>query len=216
MARPESSAQDRQRMRERMIDAARRLYLDRGAEALSLRTLADALGISHTLPYRYFGNKQALLAQLRRDAVERFHAWVLERDPAGADPLTRLRALFDAYLGFARRHPPEYRLIFASDQPPPDRYPELLAARERMFDFAMDVVQDCIDAGLVQGDAREIAHAYWISLHGLMTLHVAHQLVHGCRFEQLAPALLERLLGPLGTSNAGRSRTRKAAKEQRR
>jgi AcrR family transcriptional regulator len=181
-----------------MAAAARQVYLDQGAEALSLRTLADALGISHTLPYRYFRNKEALLAHLRCDAVGRFHAWVVERDPGPeADPLPRLRSLFDAYIGYARRHPAEYRLIFASEQPPPDRYPALLAARRGMFDFAMAVVQQCIDAGLTQGDAREIAHAYWVTLHGLMTLHVANQLVHGLRFEQLAPALLERLLGPM-------------------
>lgn len=195
MARPELSLQYRDDMRRRMAAAALRIVLEQGGEALSLRSLAEAVGISHTLPYRYFRNKDALMAQLRCDAVECFEARVHAADAGLEAPLPRLEALFRAYIEFARRHPGEYRLIFSSEQPPPDRHPALLAARRRMFDHAEGIVQACIDAGLMQGQAREIAHTYWIALHGLMTLHVAHQLVHGYTLETLAPALLKRLLG---------------------
>lgn len=215
MARPELSPEQREQQRQRMTDAALRLVLEQGAEALSLRTLADALGISHTLPYRYFRNKEALLADVRGEAVGRFEAFVRRSDTAGADPLSRLETLFGAYIEFARRYPDEYRLIFAADQPPPDRYPALLEARRRVFDHAAGVVQACIDARLIQGEAREVAHAYWIALHGLMMLHVANQLVHGHALETLAPALLKRLLGTVNLP-AGKAGKPKAVPRTRR
>ena len=41
-------------MRCQLVDAGLALYRSAGLEAVSLRRLADAVGISHTLPYRYF------------------------------------------------------------------------------------------------------------------------------------------------------------------
>jgi hypothetical protein len=111
------------------------------------------------------------------------------------------------------RYPSRYRLIFATDQPPPDRYPQLLAARQRLFDHVMGAVRGCIEAGLVQGDARVVTHTFWITMHGLLTLHVANQLVHGCNLQQLAGSLLDNLFGPApATRRASRARPRAVSK----
>jgi len=120
--------------------------------------------------------------------------------------------VFDAYIEYVRTYPSEYLLILAPEQPPPDRYPELLAARQSLFDHAMGAVQACIDAGHIKGDARPIAHSFWVGLHGLMTLYVAGQLVHGCTLDELAPLLLNLLLGAVApqhvaTTPAGSRRT---------
>jgi hypothetical protein len=86
-------------------------------------------------------------------------------------------------------------LIFATPQPPPQRYPELLAARISLFEHSVALVQECITAGLIQGNARELAHAVWAALHGLLTLHVANQLVHGYTLQQLVAPTIHRILG---------------------
>lgn len=182
-------------MRRRLADAALAIYRDQGRDAVSFRALADVVGISHTLIYRYFEDKEELFAQVRAAAVGRFESFVRTRERANESPLERVRTVFDAYVEFARRNPSEYLLIFSTEQPSPDAYPDLLAARRSMFDHAMEAVQACIDAGRIQGDARHVAHALWSALHGLMTLHVAGQLVHGCDLDELAPGLLDLLLG---------------------
>lgn len=183
-------------MRSRLAVAARDLYLDEGESAVTFRRLAERMGLSHTLPYRYFADKDALLAQARTECIAHFEAFIRSRDPIRSGPLTRVHAIGAAYVDYVTRYPSHYRLIFATDQPPPDRYPALLAARQRLFDHVMGAVQGCIDAGLVKGDARVMTHAVWITMHGLLTLHVANQLVHGCNLQQLARALLENLFGP--------------------
>ena len=193
MARPSLTDDARSDMRQRLADAALDLHLSQGADAVSFRALAEALGISHTLIYRYFENKDALFAQVRRDAVRRFEAFVRARERSGETPMQRLRTVFSAYIEYVRSHPKEYLLILAPEQPAPDRYPELLAARQSLFDHAKDAVQACIDDGQIQGDALRISHAFWLGLHGLMTLYVANQLVHGCTLDELAPSLLNLL-----------------------
>jgi AcrR family transcriptional regulator len=182
-------------MRSRLCEQALAMFRESGIEAVTFRALADAMGVSHTLPYRYFENKDALLASVRVLCFEQFERHVREREAREASALNRVLAVVDAYVSFVFEHRIEYELIFATPQPPPQRYPELLAARISLFEHSVALVQECITAGLIQGNARELAHAVWAALHGLLTLHVANQLVHGCTLQQLVAPTIQRILG---------------------
>lgn len=195
MPREQLTPEELEAMRGDMSAAALRIYLKEGLEVVTFRALAESLDISHTLPYRYFVNKDALLARMRTDTVRQFERFVLAREDVSAPPLSRVFAVAEAYVDFVRKHPDEYLLIFTMHQPPPDQYPSLLAARQSLFEHAVDVIRECIAAGHLKGEAREIAHEVWVGLHGLLTLHVANQLVHGRNLEQLVRPLLNRILG---------------------
>lgn len=181
--------------RMRLCDGALALFRDHGIDAVTFRGLADTLGVSHTLPYRYFENKDALLAAVRVMCFAEFERFVRERESAATSELARVLAVVDAYVDFVFQHPVEYTLIFVTAQPPPQRYPELLAARRSLFEHSVELVRRCVQMGVVQGDPREITHAVWASVHGLLTLHVANQLVHGCRVEELVRPTVFRILG---------------------
>jgi hypothetical protein len=68
-------------------------------------------------------------------------------------------------------------------------------------------MQRYIETGLLEGDARLLAHELWVSLHGLMTLHVANQLVHGYRCEELIGPMLDRILRPVGATSPKRTKS---------
>ncbi len=182
-------------MRVRLCEGALALFRDHGTDAVTFRGLADALGVSHTLPYRYFENKDALLAAVRVMCFAEFERFVRERESAATSELACVLAVVDAYVDFVFEHPVEYTLIFVTAQPPPQRYPELLAARRSLFEHSVELVRRCVQMGVVQGDPCEITHAVWASVHGLLTLHVANQLVHGCRVEELVRPTVFRILG---------------------
>jgi AcrR family transcriptional regulator len=207
MARSALSAAEVDTMRSRLCDASLAIFRERGLEAVTFRTLADALGVSHTLPYRYFENKEALLANVRVLCFERFEEFVRGREALAQGTLDRVFAVLDAYRDFVLDHPVEYSLIFATAQPPPQRYPELLAARRRLFEHCVELVQKCIDDEILAGDAREITHAVWAALHGLLTLHVANQLVHGRTLEQLIRPMILQVLGLAATLAPRRKKT---------
>lgn len=194
MARPQLTADEVDSMRKRLTAHALDLYLQEGLEAVSFRRLAEAAGTSHTLPYRYFDSKEAVLVAVRIECTERFERFVRSREKKSAAPLLRIRQIAAAYVAYVEAHPGEYQMIFTMDQPSPGRYPELLAARHGLFDHAVEVIQDAIDRGHLQGDARVLAHLFWASLHGLITLHVGGQLVHGRSLDQLVRPLVERML----------------------
>jgi AcrR family transcriptional regulator len=195
MARHSLSSIEVESTRKRLCEAALSMVREGGIDAVTFRGLADAVGVSHTLPYRYFENKDALLASVRVMCFEQFEGFVRAREATTTGDLDRVLAVMDAYVEFVMQHPVEYTLIFVTPQPPPQRYPELLAARRRLFEHCVQLVQQCIDEGSVQGDARRITHAVWGGVHGLLTLHVANQLVHGCRIEELVRPTIFRILG---------------------
>jgi AcrR family transcriptional regulator len=195
MARNSLSRAEVDTMRNRLCDASLTLFREGGLEAVTFRALADAVGVSHTQPYRYFENKEDLLANVRVRCFERFEDFVRRREAGVAGTLARVFAVLDGFRDFVLVHPVEYSLIFATAQPPPQRYPQLLAARRRLFEHSVGLVQSCIDEHVLVGDARDITHAVWASLHGLLTLHVANQLVHGRTLEQLIRPMILRALG---------------------
>ncbi len=182
-------------MRRRLCDASLAIFRKGGLEAVTFRALADAVGVSHTLPYRYFENKEDLLANVRVLCFEKFEQFVRRRESGAAGGLVRVFAVLDAYRDFVLEDPVEYSLIFATAQPPPQRYPALLAARRRLFEHCVELVQRCIDEQILAGDAREMTHAVWAALHGLLTLHVANQLVHGRTLDQLIRPMIRQVLG---------------------
>jgi AcrR family transcriptional regulator len=195
MAKAQLTVDERETMRQRLSDAATAIYREQGLEAVSFRRLAESVQLSHTLPYLYFDNKDALLARMRKDGVDRFGAYLRGREQAGEPPQQRLQSLIVGSLDFVREHPTDYQLIFSTQQPPPDRYPELLAARRELFDHIVEVVGACVAAGLLEGEPRQLTHGFWAALHGLMSLHVANQLVHGYTMDQLVWPLVRQIFG---------------------
>ena len=216
MARAQLSPETVTAMRQKLLALALDIYRTEGLEAISFRRLADAAGISHTLPYRYFESKEALLVALRVLCMQRFEEHVRAREAVNAPLPLRIRSVGDAYVDFVSQYPAEYQLIFSTHQPSPDQYPELLAGRRSLFDHAIEVVQAGIDDGLLQGDARALTHLFWLSLHGLMSLHVGGQLVHGCSLNDLIEPLVARIIGSEAAHKPMRLPTRAAINQQQR
>ncbi|MGH3034600.1 MAG: TetR/AcrR family transcriptional regulator [Gaiellaceae bacterium] len=139
-----------------IVAAARELLEQEGSEGLSMRRIADRLGIRAPSLYKHLPDKQALEAALisvgLEEAAELFEAAV-----AGAgDPLAALAA---AYRDFAIRHPHLYRLM--TDRPLP---------RERLTPgVEARAAQPVAEA--VGGD-QDVARAVWAFAHGMVILEL--------------------------------------------
>ena len=109
--------------RERLVDAAERLFAQHGLEAVTMRQLAAELGVSPMTPYRYFADKDDILTAVRTRAFNR-HAEALELAfEGGANTIERANAVGRAYLDFALSHPEAYKLMFDIAQPNEAAYP---------------------------------------------------------------------------------------------
>jgi AcrR family transcriptional regulator len=164
---------DRADFRDRLCDAAERMFAEHGPEAVTIRQLAQAIGVSPMTPYGYFKDKDAILAAVRARAFDR-HADALEKAFAAAppDPEARSAAVGEAYVRFALSHPEAYKLMFDTKQPSFDDYPDLVRAGERsratmtLHLTDLELKRDAAKAGLL----------YWSALHGPLMLHFSGML----------------------------------------
>lgn len=162
--------------RERLCEAAERLFAEHGPDGVTMRQLASELGVSPMTPYRYFKDKDAILAAVRANGFNRF-ADALEAAYDGeSDPVQRSRVVGDAYVAFALGEPAAYKLMFDLMQPHEADYPELVAAEARALATQTRHVQGMVDAGVLHGDVKMLAHMFWSILHGTLVLQLAGKL----------------------------------------
>lgn len=170
--------------RVRICRIAERQFADRGLEGASLRSIAAEMGWTAASLYRYFANKDALLAATRAAALERFSDRIEAACAAAKDLWDRSRAIGQAYVDFALDEPHAYQLIFAFEQAN-DPSPALAEAQIRSNRTVTDYIRDMVDAGLLEGDPDVLGRVFWISLHGLIALKMAGRIEYPGEFETL-------------------------------
>ncbi|WP_293485713.1 TetR/AcrR family transcriptional regulator [Phenylobacterium sp.] len=165
--------------RDRLCGVAERLFAERGPDAVTMRQLASELGVSPMTPYRYFQDKDDILAAVRTNAFNRF-AEALETARDGAKGArAKGAAVGEAYVNFAFANPHTYKLMFDLNQPLEGDYPELVEAGRRAHANMTAWVEDLIAAGEMAGDAEEIGAMFWAATHGVIVLEMAGKLPAG-------------------------------------
>lgn len=162
---------DIEAFRDRLCDVAEGLFVSHGPEGVTMRQLAKALGVSSMTPYRYFADKDAILAAVRTRAFLRFcdsMELAMATENAGASPPG------EAYLAFARANPSAYRMMFDVYQPTYETYPALVAAMTRArATMAQTLRWRQPGAMSMGGDPNLVAHMFWSALHGAVMLELA-------------------------------------------
>ncbi|WP_342629440.1 TetR/AcrR family transcriptional regulator [Nguyenibacter vanlangensis] len=101
-------------LRAALIEAGLRLLADRAVDALSLREVARAVGVSATAVYRHFPDKDALLRTLAGEGLNRLARAQRAASDAAGGGSAGFAATGRAYVRFALANPALFRLIFAS------------------------------------------------------------------------------------------------------
>lgn len=100
-------------LRAALLEAGFKLLEDRKGEALGLREVARAVGVSPTAIYRHFPDKSALMLALAHEGLERLGNAQLKASQKADDPRAALVAGGVTYVRFASENPALFRLIFS-------------------------------------------------------------------------------------------------------
>jgi AcrR family transcriptional regulator len=103
-------------LRRRILDAAWELGCEHGEAGLTIRRIAERVGISATHLYTYFDGKLALLQELRTRIHEESEARFETIGTMGVGADESLRLLCEAYFEFVDRHRWLYRLTGAATE----------------------------------------------------------------------------------------------------
>jgi AcrR family transcriptional regulator len=162
--------------RDRLCEAAERLFAERGPDAVTMRQLASDLGVSPMTPYRYFEDKEDILAAVRANGFNRFAEALETARESATGARARGSAVGEAYVQFALDHPHSYKLMFDFNQPHVEKYPDLVAAGERAQATMTGYIKDAMAEGLMAGDPQQIGLVFWAAIHGAVILDLSGML----------------------------------------
>jgi AcrR family transcriptional regulator len=163
-----------------LIATARDLFLEAGEPGFSLREVARRVGVSPAAVYRHFDGKEALIFAACTQGFEVFSSYLV-RALAATTPLERALAACEQYRAFGLENPLDYRFIFMSpaeqiqlSKPPTRASNEPLLPQYSTFQFLVDRIRECMDAGVIaRADTQQTAVLVWAHLHGLVSLWIA-------------------------------------------
>lgn len=183
--------------REAILDAAERVLEARG-RAATMDEVAEEAQFSKGLLYKYFQNKDDLLAAVSLRAHLLLRSMFAEAVGSGTGR-QQISAIGHAYIAFAREHPLYFEaLVTQATAPETDDPDSYSAACERAADEVLQIVHDVISRGVQDGsirpdlDPRETAFLLWGALHGLVTMATFKKVLQ--RYDQDPQAFLDHAL----------------------
>ena len=165
--------------RERILDAARELFVTEGYDGVTMRKVAEKIEYSPTAIYVYFKDKEELFRELCHEDYARL-AEVFMSSAMSTEPIQRLKQIGQIYVEFGMRNPNHYKFMFMTPHPAhqlDDVDREMHGNPERdAYAFLKWAVQQAIDAGGFREelkDAEVISQTLWASVHGVISLEIA-------------------------------------------
>jgi len=199
---------DRERVetRDKILEAARELFIDEGYEGVSMRQIADKIEYSPTAIYVHFKDKDELFLEICHQDF-RLLAHSMASLAQIADPVERLRKIGSAYIEFGLNHPNHYRRMFMTPHPPMTKDVEELMGKGNPEEDAYELLRATIGEALQAGAFREhlkdadlIAQTLWAGVHGVTSLQIAkcnEGWVPWCPVQQRGEAMINGLLDGL-------------------
>lgn len=162
----------RQTLLEHAVDLARA----GGPDAVVLRDVQRAAGVSNSAAYRHYADRQALLTAVQiygmtllGEAMQEALAEVSNRGPRDRRALARFRATGQAYVGFACAEPGLFRTAFAPSGV--HHTDESVAPERHPFQILRGCIDDLVATGVLTPGRRDgLDEAAWAAVHGVSML----------------------------------------------
>jgi len=182
--------QDIKVMRRRILNATLELLREEGLDGMSIRKIADRVGVSHMLLYSYFENRAAIIQTLRERGfaeMEAFFAESLRRAETG-DALVQLRASLGRFIQLSHEYPKLYQLAWRSATSWQVDSENLTA----MLDHISRLIELCIERGqCVEHDPNLAALMVFGIVNGTLMVHRSIPALGQAEQAQLEQEIIE-------------------------
>jgi AcrR family transcriptional regulator len=175
----ERREREKSETRDKILDAARELFSERGYDGVSMRQVAERIEYSPTAIYVHFTDKEDLFHELCQEDFARL-AGEFQSTPLPADPIERIKQIGRSYITFGMQYPNHYKLMFMTPHPASelDECNQEIKGNPEVDAYAL-LVQTVEEAmaerrfrpNLTNADL--IAQTLWSAVHGVISLHIA-------------------------------------------
>lgn len=182
MSRKSRSPEDVVLVKDQIVEAALELILDVGFNKMSMRKLAEKVGMTATNLYYYYSGKDEIYLHLQIKGFNLLLGILQNIYDSESNPYESLKKMIRAYLDFGFTNPDYYRVMLNSDTPRYTEYKgtdiEPVAYMDKeialnMGKLAAKVIADIAETnpGVSIEDADFKAKQIWVTLHGIVTLN---------------------------------------------
>ncbi|HMG42912.1 MAG TPA: TetR/AcrR family transcriptional regulator [Acidimicrobiales bacterium] len=181
MAKARRARLDPEARRAQLVETARGLLEQRGVGTMSVEDVADAAGVSRSLVYAYFGDRDGLVAEVYLGVLSELEAALAPCMP-GDLPATEacLRKIVERCMRFASEQPAAWRLLVTDSV---RRHPAIVRSRSQR-----------VAALAVMGDGESSNHLVADGILGLLEASVLHWLEYSDLTPEEAAGLLSSVL----------------------
>lgn len=167
-------------LKKSILDAAKKLFLEEGYEATSIRKIAAEIEFSPTTIYLYYKDKNEIAHALHEEGFKMLSEKFMVLAQV-EHPFERLKAMGRIYMQFALQNHDFYEIMFIMKEPilgiseecSEDEWDE----GKRAFTTLVQTIDDCQRVGYFSGFEK---HAFslmvWSTMHGLCTMKIHGQL----------------------------------------
>ena len=164
-----------QNLREALLAETAVMIAEGGVESVTMRGLAQRVGVSRTAPYRHFADKASLLTAVAEDGFKRLHQQ-MSNAANGENALQNFFQMGQAYIYFAVKNPTYYRLMFGPEGFQRADDETLTAVADEAYMILQNTIELCQQEGYIKaGDPCLFGYATWAMVHGTASLLIDRQ-----------------------------------------
>ena len=159
-------------LRGRVLQVAVATLASEGVAGFTTRKVAEEAETSTPAVYELFGDKAGLVREMFFEGFRMLGRRFEELEET-RDPRADLERVVQTLRAFVRKNPVLSELMFSRPFADFDPGPSELEAGRVTRTFVVGRVRRCIEAGLLAGDATDIAHVLFSMTHGLADTEIA-------------------------------------------
>ncbi|WP_144264193.1 TetR/AcrR family transcriptional regulator [Filimonas lacunae] len=165
----ERKQKEKLEMAKLILDAARKVFLEKGYEQTSIRNIANEINYSPGSLYFYFKDKSEIFHELHKEGFRLLMSRMAVLAKV-ADPFERLKAIGLNFIEFAQQHRDYYNLMFIVEEPVNPAVEGFKIAQEAIS-FLAGVLTECQAKGRFTGmDIEYLTFMVLSAIHGICAL----------------------------------------------
>ncbi len=163
---------EKEDMRSLILDAARKIFLEKGYYQASMRNIAEEIEYSPGTIYLYFKDKDEIFHALHEEGFRRMLEKMQPLEHV-TDPFERLKAMGFVYLEFAKNNKDFYDLMFIIQAPiKHEQGKEGWPMGHSTLDYLKNVLKQCQEKGHFKNqDIEYLSFTIWSTMHGMCALY---------------------------------------------
>ncbi|ANF49126.1 hypothetical protein A0O34_00500 [Chryseobacterium glaciei] len=158
-------------MRKRILNGARKIFLEKGYENTSMRNIASEIDYSAGTLYFHFKDKSEIFHELHKEGFRLLLDQLKVLDSV-TDPFERLKAVGKVFIKFAQDNKDYYNLMFLVDESSSDTSESGgFQIAQEAINHLLELIKECQKEGRFKNmDAEYFTFMFLSSIHGICAL----------------------------------------------